>query len=104
MAIMAGIIRLSCRKVVLETLFCIGCKSAKMFIGGFCVSWSCGDLNFTTKALLSQPVFGEGIDKGNPFLLNRMVDQVALLLYLMFAPQPDAPGDSLADHMCYNLP
>jgi len=32
-----------------------------MFIGGFCVSWSCGDLNFTTKALLSQPIFGEGI-------------------------------------------
>ena len=34
-AIMARIIRLSCRKVVMETLFCIGCKSAIMFIGGF---------------------------------------------------------------------
>ena len=70
MAIMAGIIRLSCRKVVLETLFCIGCKSAKMFIGGFCVSWSCGDLNFTTKALLSQPVFGEGIAPGDDIFIG----------------------------------
>ena len=35
MAIIATTIRLNCRKVVLETLFCIGWKSAKMFIGGF---------------------------------------------------------------------
>ena len=35
MAIIATTIRLSCRNVVLETLFCIGWKSAKMFIGGF---------------------------------------------------------------------
>jgi hypothetical protein len=33
-AIMAGMILLSCRKAVLETLFWIGCNSAKMFIGG----------------------------------------------------------------------
>jgi hypothetical protein len=35
MAIIAGMIRLSCRMVVLETLFWIGCKSAKMSIVGF---------------------------------------------------------------------
>ena len=62
MAIIAGMIRLSCRKVVLETLFCIGCKSAKMFIGGFLLVWvGRGGLNSTTKTLSTQPVFGEGI-------------------------------------------
>ena len=34
-AIMATMIRLNCRKVVLETLFWIGCKSAKMSVMGF---------------------------------------------------------------------
>jgi hypothetical protein len=55
----AMMIRLICRKVVLETLFCIGCKSAKMFIGGLFVVWAgCRKLNSTTKALSTQPIFG----------------------------------------------
>lgn len=43
MAIMATMTRLNCRKVVMETLFYIGCKSAKIsamgFLGEFW-SWS----------------------------------------------------------------
>lgn len=35
MAIIVTMIRLNCRKVVLETLFWIGCKSAKMSVTGF---------------------------------------------------------------------
>jgi len=45
-------IRLICRIVVLEMLFCIGCKSAKILFMGFL--WLVAvlvDLNFTTKAL-----------------------------------------------------
>ena len=52
-AIMAVIIRLSCRKVVLETLFCIGCKSAKMFIGGFLF---CELLSWKTQLYYKNPL------------------------------------------------
>jgi len=54
----AMMIRFICRKVVLETLFCIGCKSAKMLFMGFL--WLVGvlvDLNFTTKALSAYFIF-----------------------------------------------
>ena len=66
MAIIAKMIRLSCRNVVLETLFWIGCKSAKMFIGGFLLRVVV--LENTT--LLQKPsqfslFFGEGIDRYN---------------------------------------
>jgi len=47
-------IRLICLNVVLETLFRIGCKSAKILFMGFL--WLVGvlvDLNFTTKALFA---------------------------------------------------
>jgi hypothetical protein len=37
---------------------------------GFCgLSCCCGKLNSTTKALSSQPIFGEGIDKTIDFFL-----------------------------------
>jgi len=58
----AVMIPLICRKVVLVTLFCIGCKSAKMSLMGFL--WLVAvlvDLNFTTKALSAYVIFGEGI-------------------------------------------
>jgi len=61
---MAGTIRLNCRMVVWETLFCIGCKSAKMFTVGFLWVWvGRGGHNSTTEAHSNQPIFGEGIDK-----------------------------------------
>jgi hypothetical protein len=50
----AAMIRLICLNVVLETLFRIGCKSAKILFMGFL--WLVGvlvDLNFTTKALFA---------------------------------------------------
>jgi len=63
MAIMTTMIRLICCKVVWETLFCIGWKSAKMFIGGllFFLSFCFEKNNFTTRTLSTQPIFGEGI-------------------------------------------
>ena len=68
MAIIATTIRLNCRKVVLETLFCIGCKSAKMFVMGFLGEfWS-----WSTKLYYKKPYpltlfFGEGIDNNSEF-------------------------------------
>jgi len=44
-------IRLNCRKVVLETLFCIGCKSAKMFVMGFLGEFS----SWSTKLYYKKP-------------------------------------------------
>jgi len=64
---MAGTIRLNCRMVVWETLFCIGCKSAKMFTVGFLWVWvGRGGHNSTTEAHSNQPIFGEGIDHSYP--------------------------------------
>jgi hypothetical protein len=44
MAIIASMIRLNCRIVVLDTLFWIGCKSAKMSAMGFLFEFSLGGL------------------------------------------------------------
>ena len=64
MAIIATMIRLSCRKVVLETLFWIGCKSAKMSLMGFlCEFWSWRTSTLLQKAPSLQPIFGEGSEK-----------------------------------------
>jgi len=62
-AIIAAMIRLSCRKVVLETLFWIGWKSAKMSVMGFLGEfWSWRTSTLLQKALSAYVIFGEGID------------------------------------------
>jgi len=62
MAIIARMIRLNCRKVVMEMLFWIGCKSAKMSVIGFLFEfWSWTTSTLLQKALSLQLVFGEGI-------------------------------------------
>jgi hypothetical protein len=54
--------RLICRKVVLDMLFWIGCKSAKMSVMGFlCEFGSWRTSTLLQKALSLQPIFGEGI-------------------------------------------
>ncbi len=59
-AIIATMIRLNCRKVVLETLFWIGCKSAHCLSWAFCGEfWSWPTSTLRRKALFSQTIFGE---------------------------------------------
>lgn len=59
---MATMIRLNCRIVVFEMLFCIGCKSAKMSVMGFLGEfWPWRTYTLLQKALSAYVIFGEGI-------------------------------------------
>lgn len=70
MATIARIIRLNCRIAVLDRLFWIGCKSAKMFVMGFLVEfWSWRTSTLLQKAHLLQSIFGEGIDFSRDFII-----------------------------------
>jgi len=67
--------------VVLETLFWIGCKSAKMFIVGFCgVSCCCGKHNSTTKAHSNQTILAKVLILGSFFTVNIALIAAAVVL------------------------
>ena len=74
MASIAAMIRLICRMVVFETLFWMGCKSAKMSVMGFlCEFWSWRTSTILQKALLAYLIFGEGIGLTQVLIGNRML-------------------------------
>jgi hypothetical protein len=91
---MAGINRLNCRMVVLETRFCIGCKSAKMFIVGFCgVNCCCGKHNSTTKALSSQPILAKVL-----LLVTNNDDLLHMKQTILAAKQSDLLENLIVKH------
>jgi hypothetical protein len=60
-AIIASTIRLDCRKVVLGTLYCIGCKSAKMSAIAFLRSIMVLAYFYAAMKSSAFTIFGEGI-------------------------------------------